>query len=180
MPSGIFGQTLGFQLTTEDTPNAEMVSKYLQSAWRSLGVNVQLVPLQAADFQSSVDRHDYTALLYSISIGIDPDVFVYWDSSQSDVRSSNRLNLSEYKSPVADTALEAGRTRQDPIIRTIKYKSFLQAWQQDNPALALYQPNDIYITRGPVTGLVEHTLNVDSDRYNSIQNWEIKIGQYNK
>ena len=174
------GQTLGFQLTTEDTPNALRVSRFLQSAWRSLGVNVQLVPLQAVDFQSSVDRHDYTALLYSISIGVDPDVFVYWDSSQSDVRSDNRLNLSEYKSAVADTALEAGRTRDDPIVRIIKYKSFLQAWQQDNPALALYQPNDLYITRGTVAGLNEHTLNVDADRYYSVQNWEIKTGHHNK
>ncbi len=174
------GQTLGFQLTTEDTPNALKVSRYLQSAWHSLGVNVQLVPLQAVDFQSSVDRHDYTALLYSISIGVDPDVFVYWDSSQSDVRSDNRLNLSEYKSPTADIALEAGRTRDDPITRIIKYKSFLQVWQQDNPAIALYQPNDLYITRGPVAGLSEHTLNVDADRYYSVQNWEIKTGHYNK
>lgn len=174
------GQALGFQLLTEDAPNARMVSKYLQSAWNSIGVSVQLVPQQDADFQSSVDRHDYTALLYTISIGVDPDVFVYWDSSQSDIRSSNRLNLSEYKSDAADIALEAGRTRQDPIVRTVKYKSFLQAWQQDNPALALYQPNDIYITRGAVSGLTEHPLNVDADRYYSINNWKIKTGHLDK
>lgn len=170
------GEQLSFQLLTDDTANTRTVSKYLQSAWKSLGVNVQLVPQQATDFQSSVDRHDYNAVLYSISIGVDPDVFVYWDSSQSDVRSANRLNLSEYKSSLADTALEAGRTRQNPVVRTLKYKTFLQAWQQDNPALALYQPNSIYITRGIVSGLHEHPLNVDADRYYSINNWQIKTG----
>jgi peptide/nickel transport system substrate-binding protein len=174
------GQVLGFQLLTENTTDARTVSKYLQSTWRSLGVNIQLLPQQAADFQSSVDRHDYTALLYSISVGVDPDVFVYWDSSQSDIRSSSRLNLSEYSSATADTALEAGRTRQDPVVRIVKYHSFLQAWQQDNPAIALYQPNSIYITRGTVTGLTEHALNVDADRYYSIHNWEIKTGRIPK
>lgn len=174
------GKRLGFQLITEDTLNARAVSKYLQPAWRSIGIDVQLVPQQTTDFQSTIDRHDYTALLYSIAIGVDPDVFAYWDSTQSDVRSDNRLNLSEYKSTVVDTALEAGRTRQDPQVRALKYKSFLQAWQQDNPAVALYQPNSIYITRGGVSGLVEHSINTDTDRYYSANNWEIKTGHVDK
>jgi len=45
---------------------------------------------------------------------VDPDVFVYWDSSQANPTSGAWLNLSEYKSSQADEALEAGRTRFDP------------------------------------------------------------------
>ncbi len=79
----------------------------------------------------------YDALLYGISIGVDPDVFVYWHTSQNDPR-SNRLNFSEYSSKAADEGLESGRTRTDAGLRTIKYRPFLQAWQRDLPALGLY------------------------------------------
>lgn len=174
------GSPLTFSLLVEDIPDSNTIAKALQASWKKAGVDVRLIAQPPADFRASVDRHDYSALLYSIGIGPDPDVFVYWDSSQADIRSQNRLNLSEYKSSAADTALEAGRTRQDPTLRAIKYQSFQKAWQQDNPAIALFQPNDIYITRGVVSGLNPHDINSDTDRYYSVHTWQINTGQVDK
>jgi peptide/nickel transport system substrate-binding protein len=168
------GQSLSFGLMAADTPEYHMVVRTLQAQWRRLGVQVQAQFLASADFQNVLNDHDYDAVLYGISIGVDPDVFVYWDSSQADIRAANRLNLSEYKSAAADAALEAGRTRLAPALRTIKYKPFLQAWQQDNPALGLYQPRLLYLTDGPVAGLNDHTLNTAVDRFDNVQNWEIR------
>ncbi|HVX56773.1 MAG TPA: hypothetical protein VHA37_03505, partial [Candidatus Saccharimonadales bacterium] len=95
-------------------------------------------------------------------------------SSQADVRSANRLNLSEYKNATADEALEAGRTRLDPALRTIKYRPFLQAWQQDAPAVGLYQPRLLYLTNGTVAGLSDAPINTPPDRFINVQNWEIR------
>ncbi len=167
-------QTLSFSLRATDTSESSTVTHMLQQQWAQLGVKL-IVDLQnSADFQNSLTYHDYDALLYGISIGVDPDVFVYWDSSQADVRSANRLNLSEYKNPTADAALEAGRTRLSPDLRVVKYKPFLQAWQQDAPALGLYQPRLLYITNGPVSGLSEQQINTATDRFNNVQNWQIR------
>ena len=165
---------LRFTLTASDTPEYRVVSKMLQQQWRSVGVVVEVQLQDASNFQSTVSSHSYDALLYGISIGVDPDVFVYWDSSQADIRSANRLNLSEYKSGQADTALEAGRTRLDASLRTIKYKPFLQAWQQDAPAVGLYQPRVLYLTNGSVAGFHDHAVNTSADRYYNVQNWEIR------
>jgi len=167
------GQPLTFALSASDTPEYRQVSRELQAQWQQLGVKVQLQFQDAADFQNTVAYHTYDALLYGISIGVDPDVFVYWDSSQADVRAANRLNFSEWKNPAADTALEAGRTRLDPTLRVIKYRPFLQAWQQDAPALGLYQPRLLYLTHGPVAGLTDHAINTATDRLDNVQNWEI-------
>jgi peptide/nickel transport system substrate-binding protein len=145
----------------------------LSSDWAALGVQAVPVLQDLTDFQTTLETHNYDALLYGISIGADPDVFPYWDSSQADQRSTTRLNFSDYKSTTADTALEAGRTRLDPALRAIKYRPFLQAWQTDAPALGLYQPRFLYITRGHVYGLADHTLNTDGDRYESVSDWEI-------
>lgn len=174
------GVELRFRLTIEDTPENQKVARFLSQSWKVLGADVQIIPQIPADFQATASRHDYNAILHTISIGVDPDVFVYWDSAEADVRSTNRLNFSEYSSDAADTALESGRTRVDPAVRATKYEAFQKEWQKDVPAIALYQPNDIYITRGQVAGLTEHPINADSDRYYSVSEWQIKSGQIPK
>jgi len=171
------GQRLAFRLYAEDTPENRRTAQLLTADWRKLGVDATPVLQSLTDFQTTLEFHTYDALLYGISIGADPDVFAYWDSSQADIRSTSRLNFSEYKSTAADTSLEAGRTRLDPALRVIKYKPFLQAWQSDAPALGLYQPRYLYITRGTVYGLTDHTLNTDADRYESVANWEINTAK---
>jgi peptide/nickel transport system substrate-binding protein len=168
------GKPLHFNLTVADTPEYRMVVKQLQNSWSKAGVSITPIYLGPADLKSAVSQHDYESVLYGISIGVDPDVYVYWDSSQADIRSANRLNLSEYKNATADASLEAGRTRLIQAIRVIKYKPFLQVWQQDNPALGLYQPRFLYLTNGTVSGLSDHTLNTPTDRYSNVQNWEVR------
>jgi len=168
------GKPLTFSMVATDTPEYRTVTAELQKQWRQVGVAVSVRLLTGQDFQIALTYHDYDAVLYGISLGVDPDVFVYWDSSQADIRSANRLNLSEYKNATADASLEAGRTRLDPNLRAIKYKPFLQAWQQDAPALGLYQPRVLYLTNGEVAGLSDATLNTATDRLNNVQNWQIR------
>lgn len=168
------GQRLSFSLSASNTPEYRGVTNQLKEQWRAVGADVTIQLQEPNDFQSTLSYHSYDAVLYGISIGVDPDVFVYWDSSQADIRSANRLNLSEYKNTTADAALEAGRTRLDPSLRTVKYKPFLQAWQQDNPALGLYQPRLLYLTNGTVAGLSDHSINTVIGRFNNIENWEIR------
>ncbi len=168
------GQSLAFSLLAANTAEDRQVTRQLNRQWRALGVKLNVQLQNAADFQSSLSSHSYEAILNGISIGEDPDVFVYWDSSQADIRSSNRLNLSEYKNPAADAALEAGRTRLDPTLRTVKYRPFLQAWQHDSPALGLYQPRVLYLTNGGVSGLGEGAINTPTDRYINVHNWQIR------
>jgi ABC-type transport system substrate-binding protein len=109
-----------------------------------------------------------------VELGPDPDVFAYWDSTQANVLSPTRLNFSEYKSTTADKALEAGRTRSDPAVRAIKYKSFISAWRSDVPAIALYQPKFLYVTRGPIYNFSPEAINEAADRFNNVVNWEVR------
>jgi peptide/nickel transport system substrate-binding protein len=168
------GHPLSFNLTAADTPEYRKVTSQLAKQWQQIGAKANVQYLSETEFQNALTYHNYDSILYGISIGQDPDVFVYWDSSQADIRAANRLNLSEYKNTTADAALEAGRTRVDPEIRTIKYKPFLQAWQEDAPALGLYQPRLLYLTNGPVNGLSKHPLATPTDRFANVHNWEIR------
>ena len=171
------GQPLVFTLLFADTPEYSRVSRLLTRAWAAVGASVQIVSPATADFQFQLSSHTYDALLYGITIGADPDVFVYWDSSQNDARAATHLNFSEYASATADLSLEAGRTRADPALRVAKYRSFLQAWQQDNPALGLYQPRFLYLSHTKIYGLSDQApLNSDADRFRNVQNWMLNLG----
>lgn len=168
-----------FVIHSISSTNAEdrMVISQLEYQWLKLGIKLENQALSSTELENSMNSYDYDALLYGISIGVDPDVFAYWDSSQADLRAASRTNLSVYKNATADSALEAGRTRINPALRTIKYRPFLQVWQQDNPALGLYQPRFLYITHGYVGGLTDHTINRSTDRYGNVQNWEIRLAR---
>ncbi|HUD07840.1 MAG TPA: ABC transporter substrate-binding protein [Candidatus Saccharimonadales bacterium] len=161
------GQVLRFKLYADNDPESRYVTGMLAKEWRTIGVEAEVIIQDNTDLQNTVTFREYDALLYGISIGVDPDVYVYWGSNQQTV------NFSEYSSAVVDQSLEAGRTRYDPALRVIKYEPFLQAWQQDAPALGLYQPRYLYLTRESVYGLTEHTINEATDRFNNVQNWEI-------
>ncbi|HEX5447660.1 MAG TPA: hypothetical protein VFW90_00455, partial [Candidatus Saccharimonadales bacterium] len=162
-------------ISAQNTANYTRVAQFLQQQWNRLGVKVNINYYSSDDLQASViGSHNYDILLYGIDIGVDPDVFAYWDSSQISLSSQGHLNLSEYQSKAADEAVEAGRTRSDPAIRAVKYQAFLRQWTHDMPAVGLYQPNYLYITRGPVWGYERKADNTSSDRFYNVNMWEIR------
>lgn len=168
------GKQLTFSLYSQSTSEYAYVTQKLQSDWNKIGVKVDVLLQPDSDLQSTVADHTYDALLYGISLGPDPDAYAYWGSTQADQRAANRVNFSEYKSAVADKALEGGRTRTDPALRTLKYRPFLEAWRNDAPALALYQPRYLYITRDSVHGFDPTVMNIATDRYTNVANWMIR------
>ncbi len=170
------GQKLTIKLQAQATSELSKVSEQLQKEWQALGADVQVMLQDKDDIQTTTSLHNYDALISTISIGPDPDVFAYWHSSQADVRSPTRLNLSEYKSSEADQALELGRARTDPRIRAVKYKPFLRAWLSDAPALALYQPRFLYIVRSPLYNFDVKSAVTAADRFNNVQNWMVREG----
>lgn len=167
-------QKLQFKLYSQSTSDYRAIAAKLQQQWAKVGVDAGVELQEDADLQNTITYHNYDALLYGISIGVDPDVFVYWHSSQADPRLTSRTNFSEFKSTVADKALEDGRTRTDAQLRAIKYRPFLEAWRNDAPAISLYQPRLIWVSRGEVYYFNLQVINGASDRYNNVHNWMIR------
>lgn len=179
-PDGILtknGKPLSFALVALDTPEYRMVTSELRKQWKAIGVNASIQLLNANDYSTALAGHNYDATLHGISIGADPDVYAFWHSSQADVRSNSRLNLSEWNNKTADTALDAGRSRAEPALRAVKYAPFLQAWQQDAPALGLYQPRYLYLTRSPVFGLTDNAIASGIQRFNGVEDWQIRTAR---
>lgn len=165
---------LSIKLYAPNNPDYSYVTQQIQKAWREVGVEVTVTLPGSEDLQSIINRREYDVLVYGISIGADPDVFAYWHSTQADLRSPSRLNFSNYKSTAADKALEAGRTRIGTDLRAAKYIPFLQSWRNDAPAIALYQPRFLYVTRGDLFNFDNKIMNSASERFSNVHEWMIR------
>lgn len=172
------GKILTLRLFSQATSEYAYVTRELQKQWSEVGVDIQVTLQSANDLQQiTIAQHNYDILLYGISLGNDPDVFTYWHSSQATLRTGGSLNFSEYRSTPADKSLEAGRTRAGAELRAIKYRPFLEAWRNDTPATALYQPRVLYLTRTPIANFEPKTFNAAYDRYANVENWMIRVGK---
>lgn len=174
------GKQLTMHLYARSTSEYSYVTQAIQKYWRAVGVQTEVVLQSDTDLQDTISKRDYDALLYGIALGSDPDVYAYWHSSQADIRAQSRLNFSDYSSGAVDKALEAGRSRIDQTLRAAKYRPFLDAWRNDAPAIMLYQPRYLYVTRGNLYNFNTRTLNTAIDRYANVQNWMIREAKASK
>ncbi|MGD8991303.1 MAG: ABC transporter substrate-binding protein [Desulfobacterales bacterium] len=95
------GQRLQFKLITN---NGNEIRKAIlaiaQDSWRQIGVDVRTDLLEWAVFiQERVNKLDFDALVLGWSMGIDPDLFQIWHSSQT---GPNQLNFVGFKNKEAD------------------------------------------------------------------------------
>lgn len=168
------GKRLTLLLNTLNNAEYANVANILQKQWGIAGVDLVVAALNQRDLQTAINNRSYSVLLYGIALDSDPDQFAYWHSSQADVRAQPRFNFSDYNSKTVDNSLEAGRTRNDVSLRVAKYRPFLEAWRNDAPAISLYQPRFLYITRGAVFNFNVRSVNTPADRYADVQNWMVR------
>lgn len=163
------GQALRLQLATVSSGDYPIVAEELMSQWAKIGISLDSQLVRADDFQQNIIiPRSYDVLLYEIALGRDSDVLAYWHSSQATDRG---FNLSDYKSPKVDEALDGARGRLDPALREAKYRSFVQQWIADVPAIGLYRTSLGYVQTKNVTSFTPRPLVDQVDRYADVLSW---------
>lgn len=170
------GQTLSFTITT--TKNGENVRSIdnLVKQWRKIGVNIERKIVDtsgvASTFvQDTLQARNFDMLLYELAIGADPDVYAYWHSSQI---GQTGYNFTSYSDKAVDASLASARSRLEPELRNAKYKQFVRQWQEDAPALALYQPVLEYVSNENVDAVRPGAQLVgEADRYANVLYWTV-------
>jgi prepilin-type processing-associated H-X9-DG protein len=95
------GKPLQFTLITNQGNNIrQAILSIAQDSWRKLGIDVRTDVLEWAVFiQERVDKHDFDAVVLGWSMGIDPDLYQIWHSSQTH---PNQLNFVAFRNEEAD------------------------------------------------------------------------------
>ncbi|OYX37862.1 hypothetical protein B7Z00_02710, partial [Candidatus Saccharibacteria bacterium 32-50-10] len=170
------GQALSFTITT--TKNSENVRSIdnLVKQWRKIGVNIERKIVDTSGIastfvQDTLQARNFDMLLYELAIGADPDVYAYWHSSQI---GQTGYNFTSYSNKAVDASLASARSRLEPELRNAKYKQFVRQWQEDAPALALYQPVLEYVSNENVDAVRPGAQLVsEADRYANVLYWTV-------
>lgn len=169
---------LEFTLSTTDWPEMTQAASILKDDWEKIGakVNLDVVPVNA--IQNQVIRpRQYEALLFGEVLGLDPDPFSFWHSTQ---RKDPGLNLALYNNKKVDGLLESARQTADDEEKTAKYEQFQKIIMQDLPAVFLYSPDYIYAVAKKVKGLNTTAVNTPSQRFENINKWYIATKRVKK
>jgi peptide/nickel transport system substrate-binding protein len=170
------GQTLTLAITTTKSREYERAVANVEEQWKKIGVKVEkktvdTTNLSSTFVQNTLQARNFDVLLYELSLGADPDVYAYWHSSQI---GQTGYNFSNYSNKTADASLASARSRTEPDLRSAKYRQFVKQWQQDAPAIALYQPVLEYVTSDNVQTVAKDTRLVsEADRYSNVQYWTV-------
>ncbi len=170
--------SLEFTLTTTDWPELTQVASLLKTDWEKIGakVNLDVVPVNAIQLQTIRPR-EYEALLFGEVLGLNPDPFSFWHSTQ---RKDPGLNLSAYSNKKVDGLLESARQMLSPQEKIKKYSEFQNIIMNDLPAIFLYSPNYIYAVSNKVKGVETEAINTPSQRFENINQWYISTTRVKK
>lgn len=106
------GKRLAFTLITNNgNPLRKAILAIAQDAWKKIGIQVETDLLEWSVFiQRRVNQLDFDALILGWSMGIDPDLFQIWHSSQS---GPFQLNFVGFSNPKADDLILKIRQEYD-------------------------------------------------------------------
>jgi ABC-type transport system substrate-binding protein len=131
------GLPLAFTIITNsgnEERNAIMV--IAQNAWRRLGVKVEALSLEWAVFiNQRVDKGDFDAIVLGWSMGLDPDIYQIFHSSQS---GHFQLNFVGYRNPRADELMVRIRQEYDEARQVAMARELHQLIAEDQPYTFLY------------------------------------------
>ncbi len=168
-PSGDQTQALNIVLTVAGQPPFAGVAEIIKAQWAKIGVNVAIKTMDIGAFeQDAIKPRAYEAILFGEALGMIPDPYPFWHSSQ---KADPGLNFSLYENKDADKLLEEIRQTADQNARNEKLAAFQNLVARDEPAIFLYNPAYIYAVSDNVKGIQTHTISNPSQRFDGIADW---------
>lgn len=169
------GKYLKIKLTAADKEESAGVAEAIKDYWQKVNVKAEIELVSAASIQAdTVKTRQFEALFYGEVVGIYPDVYTFWHSSQSGL---NGLNIADYSNKDVDKLLEDGRLSVNEEERRDIYKKFQEIIAEDEPAIFIYSPFYYYVQSKKVKGFATKNINVPSNRFDNLTDWYVKTGK---
>jgi ABC-type transport system substrate-binding protein len=147
------GVPLAFTLITNSgNEERSAVTVIAQNAWRRLGVKVEALTLEWAVFVNErVDKGDFDAVVLGWSMGLDPDIYQIFHSSQT---GHFQLNFVGYRNPRADALMDRIRREYDDARQTAMAHELHGLIAEDQPYTFLYVRRVLALLDGKIARLV--------------------------
>lgn len=164
--------TLSFSITTLDDPTLLSVADSLKNQWGKIGVSIEIKSYPLSELKQIIKERNYESLLFGEALGLIPDLFPFWHSSQKEIPG---LNLSSYENEKADTLLTEIRQTLDENKRKEKLEKLQDTIIEDVPAIFLYNPSYYHFLSKRIKGISKELKILDpSKRFTNIENWYLQ------
>lgn len=129
------GKPFSFEILTNQNKEREKSAVLIQRRLRKVGIDVQIRAIEWASFISRfIKTGDFDAVILGWGLGLDPDQFNIWHSSQ---QQPGQFNFIGYQNAKVDRLLELGRVELDPNKRMAIYHEFSRVLFEDSPIIYL-------------------------------------------
>ena len=166
-----------FDLLSPDqasNPIAWATAELVASQWRSFGLKVTHVSLAPADLVARLGAGTFVAAVVEVNIGIDPDLYPLFASSQA---VSGGANVTGVQDATLDKRLAAARAPGTDAARQAAYSKLQTALVSSPPMLPLFFQDHLVVVGSRLSGPAIRSLADPSDRYWDVLTWRLADGR---
>ncbi len=148
------GKPLSFEiLTNHGNKEREKTVVIIQRRLKEVGIEVKVRSIEWASLITRfIKTGDFDAVVMGWGLGLDPDQYNIWHSSQ---QQPGQFNFIGYQNPTVDQLLEQGRQTFDPVERMHIYHQFAEILYQDSPIVYLSAGYGLTAIHKRVKGIVD-------------------------
>lgn len=129
------GKPFSFEIITNQNKEREKSAVLIQRRLKEVGIDVQIRAIEWASFISRfIKTGDFDAVVLGWGLGLDPDQYNIWHSSQ---QAPGQFNFIGYNNPKVDALLAHGRVELNPDKRMEIYHQFAEVLLEDSPIIYL-------------------------------------------
>lgn len=129
------GKPFSFEIITNQNKEREKSAVLIQRRLKEVGIDVKIRAIEWASFISRfIKTGDFDVVVLGWSLGLDPDQYNIWHSSQ---QAPGQFNFIGYNNPTIDKLLEQGRLELNPDRRMRIYHEFARVLLEDSPIVYL-------------------------------------------
>jgi peptide/nickel transport system substrate-binding protein len=147
------GKPLSFEILTNQNKEREKSAVLIQRRLKAIGIQVTIRPLEWASFISNfIKKGDFDVVILGWGLGLDPDQFNIWHSSE---QGGDKFNFIGYSNPTVDKLLVQGRMELNPDKRQTIYHTFAKELLEDSPIVYLSAGYGLSAIHKRVKGIVD-------------------------
>ncbi|ACT48215.1 peptide-binding protein [Methylotenera mobilis] len=129
------GKPFSFEIITNQNKEREKSAVLIQRRLKEVGIDVKIRAIEWASFISRfIKTGDFDVVVLGWGLGLDPDQYNIWHSSQ---QAPGQFNFIGYNNPKVDALLEQGRLELNPDKRMEIYHKFAEILLEDSPIIYL-------------------------------------------
>ncbi len=168
---------LEFNLVVAEIPFLVETAKLVGENWSKAGVKLNVVVRPSQEVSDEIIKtRNYEMILFGniFGNGDSPDLSSFWHSSE---RFYPGLNLALYENKTADSLIQSIRKTLNNTKRQADLSSLQSLIIQDRPAIFLYSPHYLYITKNWLKGFDKKFISSASGRFQNIEKWYTKTAR---